>query len=157
MTIRLFFEKRHAHGRALVLALTCVLVIGVLGGCSAFKSKKRVDMGRVAQDMIAVTGEIQYSLGQKRPVYLRDYRDTPQLASLEYEAERARMLLRGVIDYTIRLVTIGDSNRPEPEKASALADYLQDLLPAVIEARKRSSPPGLKDGSSARRREASRS
>jgi hypothetical protein len=116
-----------------VLALTCVLVTGVLGGCSAFKSKKRVDMGGVAEDMIAVAGEIQYNLGQRRPVYLRGYHDTPQLVSLEYEAKRARMLVRGVIDYTIRLVTIGDSHRPESEKSSALADYLEDLLPAAIE------------------------
>ena len=133
MTIRHSSEKRHAFGRALALALTCVLVMGALGGCSAFKSKKRLDMGRVAEDMIAVTGEIQYSLGQKRPVYIRGYQETPQLASLEYETERARMLVRGVIDYTTRLVTIGDSHRPESEKASALADYLQDLLPTVIE------------------------
>ncbi len=116
-----------------VLALTCALVIGVLSGCSSFKSTRRVDMGRVAEDMITVSGEIQYSLGQKRPVYLRGYHDTPQLALFDYEAERARMLVRGVIDYTIRLVTIGDSHRSASEKASALADYLQDLLPPVIE------------------------
>jgi len=133
MTTRLFFERWHAMGRALVLTLTCVLVIGVLGGCSAFKSKKRVDMGRVAEDMIAVAGEIQYSLGQKRPVYLLGYRDTPELASLEYETERARMLVRGVIDYTIQVTTVGDSPLSGSEKASALADYLEDLLPAVIE------------------------
>lgn len=126
-------KGRHAFGRDVVLALTCVLVTGVLGGCSAFKSKKRVDMGGVAEDMIAVAGEIQYNLGQRRPVYLRGYHDTPQLVSLEYEAKRARMLVRGVIDYTIRLVTIGDSHRPESEKSSALADYLEDLLPAAIE------------------------
>ena len=90
-------------------------------------------MGGVAEDMIAVAGEIQYNLGQRRPVYLRGYHDTPQLVSLEYEAKRARMLVRGVIDYTIRLVTIGDSHRPESEKSSALADYLEDLLPAAIE------------------------
>jgi len=90
-------------------------------------------MGRVAEDMITITGEIQYSLGQRRPVYLRRYLDTPQLASLEYETERARMLVRGVINYTIQLVTVGDSHRPGSEKASALADYLQGVLPAVIE------------------------
>ena len=125
-------QNRLAFGRALVLVLTCALVIGV-GGCSAFRSQKRLDMGRVAEDMITITGEIQYSLGQRRPVYLRGYLDTPELAAFEYEGERARMLVRGVIDYTIQLVTIGDSHRPESEKASALADYLQDLLPAVIE------------------------
>ncbi len=133
MTIRLLSEKKHAFGRTPVLALTLILVIGALGGCSAFRSTKRVDIGDVAEDMITVTGEIQYSLGQKRPVYLRGYHDTPQLASLEDETDRARMLVRGVIDYTIRLATIGDSHRPESEKATAMADFLQDLLPAVIE------------------------
>lgn len=133
MGIRLFFEKRHAIGRILVLAFASALVTAVLGGCSNFKSKKRVDMGRVAEDMIAVAGEIQYSLGQKRPVYLLGYQDTPELASLEYETERARMLVRGVIDYTIQVTTVGDSPLSGSEKASALADYLEDLLPAVIE------------------------
>ena len=133
MTVRIVTEKRHALERALALVLTCILVTGTLGGCSAFRSKKRVEMGRVAEDLIAVAGEVQYNLGQKRPVYIRGYRDTPQLASLENETERARMLVRGVIDYTIQLVTLGDSRQSEPEKASALADYLESVLPPVID------------------------
>ena len=83
-------ETGHAFNRMAALVLSCVLVIGTLGGCSAFKSKQRFDMGRVAEDMIAITGEIQYNLGQHRPVYMRGYRDTPQLDSLEYETGRAR-------------------------------------------------------------------
>ena len=119
--------------RTVALVLTCILVIGALGGCSAFRSQKRFDMGRVAADMITITGEIQYNLGQNRPVYMRGYYDTPQLKSLEYETERARMLVRGVIDYTIQLVSLADSHRPESEKAAALADYLEGVLPPVIE------------------------
>jgi len=126
-------ETGHAFNRTATLVLSCVLVIGTLGGCSAFKSKQRFDMGRVAEDMIAITGEIQYNLGQHRPVYMRGYRDTPQLDSLEYETGRARMLVRGVIDYTIQLVSLADSHRPESGKALALADYLEKVLPPVID------------------------
>jgi hypothetical protein len=111
-----------------------VIFISVLSGCSAMKSKvtssKRLDLGPFAEDMIAVAGEIQYSLGQQKAVYLRDYIDMPELVPLVGEADRARGLVRAVIAYSIQLVTLGDSNKSEAEKAAGLADYLADVVPA---------------------------
>jgi hypothetical protein len=90
-------------------------------------------MGRFAEDMIAVAGEIQYGLGQQRAGSLREYIDIPEMVPLRIEAERAKQLVRGVITYSIQLVTVGDSNKPEREKAKALAEYLEGVLPVVLE------------------------
>lgn len=119
--------------RTRLLCLVGILIITSLSGCSSFRSKKRLDMGGFAEDMIAVAGEIQYSLGQQRAVYLRDYIDAPELASMKLHAERAKRLVRGVINYSIQLVTVGDSQKSEKEKAAALADYLQQVVPVRIE------------------------
>ena len=119
---------------AFALCALSIMMGLLLTGCSSFKSKKRLDMGRFAEDMIAVAGEIQYSLGQQEPVYLRDYRDTPELLFMEQGAERAKQLIRGVIAYSIQLVTVGDSRKPEHEKAQALAGYLEEVLPPVLDA-----------------------
>ena len=89
-------------------------------------------MGRFAEDMIAVAGEIQYSLGQRQAVYIRDYVDTPELVPLQIQAQRAKNLVRGVINYSIQLVTVGDSRKPGPEQAQALAGYLENALKGVI-------------------------
>jgi len=113
-------------------ALVCFVTMAALNSCSSFKSKKRLDMGRFAEDMITVAGEIQYSLGQRQAVYLRDYSDTPELVPFQYQTERARRLVLGVIEYSIQLVTVGDSRKPDHEKAVALAGYLEEVLPAVV-------------------------
>ena len=125
-----------AAARALCLALAALVAVGALAGCSSFKSHKRLDMGRFAEDMIAVAGEIQYSLGQHRAVYIRDYIDTPEMVPLRQKADRARRLVRGVISYSIQLVTVGDSRKPDAEKAVALAGYLEEVMPAVMDAEK---------------------
>ena len=132
MGIRHFSSRNLVIRRALILYLVGIIVVSVLPGCSSFKSKKRLDMGRFAEDMITVAGEIQYSLGQQKAVYLRDYMDAPELVPLQIQAERAKLLVRGVISYSIQLVTVGDSRKPDAEKAAALAGYLEDVLPAVI-------------------------
>jgi hypothetical protein len=114
-----------------ILLFAAIAVL--LSGCSSFRSSKSLDMGRFAEDMIAVAGEIQYSLGQHQAVYLRDYMDTPEIAPLQYAATRAKSLVRGVIAYSIQLVTVGDSRKPDSEKADALAGYFEEVLPPVIE------------------------
>lgn len=125
--------------RAIPACLVGIILIGMLAGCSSFRSKfsssKRLDMGRFAEDMIAVAGEIQYSLGQQKAVYLRDYADIPELLPLQKEANRAKRLVREVIAYSIQLVTIGDSRKPDTEKAAALAEYLYDVVPVDISGR----------------------
>lgn len=132
MTIRLLAGGRLSSRPALYFGLACLLFASVTTGCSSFKSKKRLDMGRFAEDMIAVAGEIQYSLGQRQAIYIRDYRDTPELAPLEFQTKRAKSLVRGVIHYSIQLVTVGDSRKSGPEQASALAGYLENALQGVI-------------------------
>jgi hypothetical protein len=89
-------------------------------------------MGRFAEDMIAVAGEIQYSLGQRQAIYIRDYVDTPEMNQLRFQTERAKSLVRGVINYSIQLVTVGDSRKPGHEQAQALAGYLENALQGVI-------------------------
>jgi hypothetical protein len=132
MTFRLLSSRRLASLRVLNLALACILFVSALTGCSSFISKKRLDMCRFAEDMIAVAGEIQYSLGQNQAIYIRDYIDTPEMVPLRIQTERAKGLVRGVISYSIQLVTVGDSRKPGPEQALALAGYLEDALQGVI-------------------------
>jgi hypothetical protein len=115
------------------------LALAALGGCSSFRSKKRLEMGRFAEDMIALAGDIQHNLGQRQPVYLRDQFSIPEVDTLRMEFDRAKNLLRGVIGYSIQLVTVGDSGKPEPMKAALLADYLAEVLPTVLEVQ----PPVL--------------
>jgi hypothetical protein len=112
-----------------------LLALAVIGGCSQFKSSKRLDLSPFAEDMIAVAGDIQYGLGQQQIVYLNEYfEDTPETEDVIVIAAKLRRIIRGAIAYAIQIVTLADSRLSGPERAQALADYLDGLLRPVLEA-----------------------
>lgn len=119
---------RHAQ----VLRILVFFSLAALLGCSKFRSKKAVNLKPFAEDMIAIAGDIQYGLGQAHIIYLRDYTDVPEVAHLDVMALRARHLIRETIAYAIEVVTLAESNMPDPEKSKALADYLDGLLRPVL-------------------------
>ena len=101
-------------------------------GCSKFSSKTRLHLGPFATDMIALAGDIQYGLGQLQPVHLQGYIYGPELESFDVLATKIRSIIRGIIGYSIQIVTLGESELNGPERSEALADYLDGLLRPVL-------------------------
>ena len=117
--------------RALTLAVVlCALIAAI--GCSKFRSSKRLNLGPFAEQMIAVAGDIQYGLAQEQPVYLRQYRKDPAVVDFQLRATKMRAVIRGTIAYSIETVTIGDSDLTGPERAQAMANYLDGLLRPIL-------------------------
>ena len=114
--------------------LVGVLVLAFLSGCAQFKSRKRMDLGPFAEDLIAVAGDIQYGLGQQQFVTLYEYLDVPEVADLQMLAGKVRSIVRGTITYSIQIVTLADSRMSGPERAGALADQIDVLLRPVLAA-----------------------
>ena len=77
-----------------------------VASCSAFRSKKRLNLAPFAEDMIAVAGEIQYGLGESRPVLIRAYLDVPESYELDVNLRKIRAIVRGCLSYAVQVVTL---------------------------------------------------
>lgn len=118
--------------RRLPLLLLFLAALAVVS-CSSFRSKKRLNLGPFAEDMIAVAGDIQYGLGESRPVLIRAYLDVPESYDLDVNLRKIRAVVRACISYAVQVVTLAESRLSGPERAAALADYLDGLLRPVLE------------------------
>jgi len=118
--------------RLFPLLLIGLLVLSALNGCSKFQSKKRLHLAPFAEDMIALAGDVQYELGRHQPVYLQGYTDVPESREMEVLSFKIRAVMRGIIGYSIQVVTLGESELSGPDRCLALADYLDGLLRPVL-------------------------
>jgi len=110
-----------------------LIVLLSVTSCSSFKSQKRLNLGPFAEDMIAVAGDIQYGLGESRPVLIRAYLDVPESQELDVNLRKIRAVVRACISYAVQVVTLAESRLSGPERAAALADYVDGLIRPVLE------------------------
>jgi len=83
--------------------------------------------------MISVAGDIQYSLFQHRLVTVRKLAKGPEVDKFALYVDKLRRVIRGIIAYSIEIVTVSESNKSGKEKARALADYLESLKQPMLE------------------------
>jgi hypothetical protein len=118
--------------RVILAVAAAALVASALAGCSAFKTKRRVNLSPFAQHIMAMSEDAQYGLSEERAVWLRRYADDPDIADLvgkyRTSADRALRIIRGILVYSLELVTLAQLDISGEEKADALAEYLDDLI-----------------------------
>ena len=102
-------------------------------GCSTFQSQQKLDLSPFANSMITVAGEIQYSLFENRLISVRKVAKGPEVEKFAANIDKLRKIIRGIIAYSIEIVTLAESNTSGSEKANALADYLVSLKRPVLE------------------------
>jgi hypothetical protein len=120
------------NGKKLFFPILLGYMIISTFSCAYFKSKKRMDLTPFAENMIAIAGDIQSDLMQKRPVYLREFVDVPSREKLIIYTTKIRVLLRETIAYSLEIVTLAQAKLTGQERAEALATYLNDLLRPVL-------------------------
>ncbi len=108
-------------------------LIFIFISCATFQSKQRLDLSPFANSMIAVAGDIQYSLFQHRLVTVRKLAKGPEVEKFALYIDKLRRVIRGIIAYSIEIVTVSESNMSAKEKAGALADYLESLKQPLLE------------------------
>lgn len=128
----LFIQSRKNLRKAL-LTLTIVTILMLINSCSVFQSTQRLDLSPYAENIIQITGDIQYGLSQTQVIYIRDYIDGPKVELLQGYGTKAKKMIRNIISYSVEVVTLGNSNMDEKKKAQKLAHYLELLLRPVLE------------------------
>jgi hypothetical protein len=119
-------------GKRLRLNALLLFLLTLLAGCASFKSTKRVDMTPFAESLVAVAGDILYSLEQEETIYIRDYLECAEVDSLDVMEDKVRAILRGTIAYAFEIVTLTHSKLPDSEKAELLAVYLDGAIRPVL-------------------------
>jgi hypothetical protein len=115
-----------------IIVLSVVTIMSV--GCTKFTTTKKVDLTPFAEQTVAMLGEADYGLRQDETIRLREYLNLEQ-ANLKRSfevGEEADELLRGIVSYSIDIVTLSEADKTEPEKVEALAEYLatfEDAFP----------------------------
>lgn len=101
--------------------------------CSIFTSTQRPDLSPYAENIIQITGDIQYGLSQSQVIYIRDYIHGPKVELLHDYGDKTKNIMRNIIAYSVEVVTLGNTPIEDNEKAKKLADYLDQLLRPVLE------------------------
>jgi hypothetical protein len=109
-----------------------VLALVILVGCSSFKSSQRINLMPFTENTLAIAGDIKEGLGDSRPIYISDHSRGPEVDNYKMEWKKIRSIWRAIIAYSIEIVTISESRISEPEKAQALAQFIEDLKDAAF-------------------------
>jgi len=123
--------------RLITAILVLVLIGAALSGCSMFKAQTRPNLTPFATHIIAMSENIQYGFSEEPVIWLNRYKDDPDLAPLlkEYwtSANVTRRILRGIVAYSIEVVTLAQSRATGAERAGALSNYLNELMGPAFE------------------------
>ncbi len=116
-----------------ILAVSLVLALPGLTGCSRFQASRKLDMSPFAENTNTMVGEIQRVNRPPSWTYLKPYRERPTVLAAREAAAPVRRLLANVALYSSQIVALDESRMAESKKAQALAGYLDEVArPGVV-------------------------
>jgi len=113
---------------ALLLA-ACVILPNL--GCSYFVPSTAANVAPFAEQTLAMAGSFEHSLGQGRLVYARHLAQGPETARYKESLAELQGHVRGIVAYSLQVVTAAESGLPGDEKARELAGFLDALLDRI--------------------------
>jgi hypothetical protein len=120
--------RRAARWTALLLAV-CVILPSL--GCSYFQPSTSANLAPFAEQTLAMAGSFEHSLGQGRLVYARHLAQGPETARYKESLGELQGHVRGIVAYSLQVVTVAESGLPADEKAKELAGFLDALLDRI--------------------------
>jgi hypothetical protein len=116
-----------------VTLILITLIAVVISGCAAFQAQKKINLAPFAENAVSIVSEVEYGLSQARAIHIRPFIGGP--ATIEYQQQWNKMgrFLRGIVAYSIQIVTISQSDMSDKKKAAALSDYMAGLAGPVFE------------------------
>ena len=107
----------------------CVILPSL--GCSHFTPSTSANLAPFAEQTLAMAGSFDQSLGQGRLVYARHLAQGPETARYKESLTELQNHVRGIVAYSLQVVTVAESGLPADEKARELAGFLDRLLDRV--------------------------
>lgn len=94
-----------------------------------FKSKKRLNLSPFAEQLSSLIGDIQFGFKTKQPIYIERFLDIPEVVEYREMFKQFRFNASKLLAYSARVITLAQSDMTGPERANALADYINELRP----------------------------
>jgi len=111
------------------------ILLAVVTGCgtfNTFKKTKHLDFKPFAEYTISLAADIEYGINQQRGYYLRDYRHDPFIEKHNDLWKGVRMILKGVVAYSVEVTTLGSSTLNGRERCDKLAEFLDEMTRPVL-------------------------
>jgi hypothetical protein len=102
-------------------------------GCTAFQSQKRVNLAPFAENAVSIVSEVEYGLSQARAIHIRPFIGGPASQAYRTQWNLMGRVLKGIVAYSVQIVTISQSDMSESKKAGMLADYIESLAIPIYE------------------------
>jgi hypothetical protein len=130
-----FFAPVSIGSARAALLLSSVFLLG-LPGCAGMQGKfsgsQSENLGPFASQTIAVIGEADFGFTEKRSVYIREHLPEEGFAEFVEYSDAADTLFSAIIDYSMKIVNLSESNSSEKERINAYADYVASFREEAI-------------------------
>jgi len=114
---------------------TAVLSIAVMGAlimlmtsCASFRKSETPDLTPFTDQTVAMAGDVYFSVAGVRTVYIPEYFDRPEVRKVALMGKDVVKFMRGIINYSMEVVTLSQSSKSGPEQAQALAEYVEEVI-----------------------------
>ena len=128
-------RARNSMMRVIVVAFGIILVVSMTS-CALFKGKTEPDLAPFAEQTIIMAGNVNHGFAEIRTLYLREEAArSPEVEELRTMVGQIRVFMRAIVGYSLQVVTLSQSSKTGPERAEALADFIEELLDPVVKQR----------------------
>jgi hypothetical protein len=109
-----------------------------LGGCASMSEKftntVQADIGYFTDTTVAMLRDANFGFSRTGLLYTKEYYDMNAAEEHAYmeNTESADLVLKAIVRYSLRLVTIAESNSSTKEQIAAYADYLNEVENEVV-------------------------
>jgi len=119
--------------KILFFSLLIIAITILSSGCAAFQPQKKINLAPFAENAVSIVSEVEYGLSQARAIHTRPFIGGP--ATIEYQDQWNKMgrFLRGIVAYSVQIVTISQSDMSDKKKAASLSEYMAGLTSPVFE------------------------
>ena len=108
------------------------VLVAMVAGCSYVRSTKHLDFKPFAEYTITLAADIEYGLASNKIYYLREFRSDPTVVGHNELWNGVRMILKGIVAYSVEVTTLGGSTLGGPERCDRFADFLDGLVRPVL-------------------------
>ncbi len=122
---------------ALLVIAVCVLMLSACAGAQKkFRKSTVADVGIFADFTIAMLHDADFSFAQGQALYTRDLYELGEIEEQRWIESKLRVetVLNVMISYSLRIVTIAETEKTEQNRIQAYADYLNRVDDQVLNA-----------------------
>ncbi len=119
------------------------VLLAMLSGCASIGSKfmqtESENLGPFATQTIAIVGESDFGFTERRAVYIRKYAKvgsattSAEVKQFFANSAAADRLFRGIIEYSMKIVALSESEISQQEQIEAYAIYMQGFRAESIQ------------------------